>query len=369
MSVTASLFVAACAGRPDKNQTPLAPVSHAFPLTVLWSFEAGGTIGVPPRLADGVVLIQSGSATSLASTHYAIDAATGELLWKHTANSSLGYSKTTWGVVGQNVVLANSDTVVALDVKKGSVAWTSSGYNAITSVATSGTDVFVSSKNWLTDIDGATGSIRWRNTSMPGYSYRVLYDGGNNRLIVPAERYYVLDPRDGSVITATGANVDCVDDLRYYEGLLLCETITYDATTGDVIVSTDFGANDYAWFPPIDSNILFVRTDRGTVKAVGLPSMTSEWEYQPGANTQSSEPQIISNVALMRQTGFAIADDATLRAFSVIDGSEVGWWQYSYVADWRTGTWIYVVIPGLFADGERLYATFGDQYLYAFGIK
>ena len=115
---------------------------------------------------------------------------------------------------------------------------------------------------------------------------------------------------------------------------------------------------------------MYLRTDIGTVKAVDLDTMSQKWEYIPQESSGNKKPEIISNVSVLGTTGYAIADDATLRAFSIDTGEEIGWWQSSYVADWRNTNQFYVTIPGVSTDNSsHLYVTFGEEKLYSFTNK
>jgi outer membrane protein assembly factor BamB len=370
-AVSLILFLS-CTGNIDGGSIRSTPKSVAFPLEVLWRLDARGNLGVPPRYGDGHILVQSGSDTSLTTVHYAVDAAGGGVLWQYATDIALGYYEFESTVIEDKLILSGDHRVEGLDLYTGTVEWLSTGYNSVSSIAASDSTIFVSSKDWVTALDPATGTIKWRDTFLPGYTFRVLYDEEANRVIVPADKYYLIDPDSGSPLQTTEIDLgnglsNCYRGLQVHVGRLYCESLVYDAMSGELLSAKDFDANDYLWLPLIVSDTLYLRTNAGTVKAVDTRTMTLKWEYHPLPGAADESPEIISNVAVLGSVGYAIADDATLRAFDTDTGNEIGWWQAPYVADWRTGTWVYVVIPGLVSDGERLYATFGDNTLYAFG--
>lgn len=366
------LLPACVGGKATEDGYPTPKESQAFPMRVHWIFEAEDDLSVPPRPLQGLVVTQYPIRGTLRDRLLALDANSGSLIWQYEPDSSVSFVEHLSGIAGGVLILAGNELVEAIDLKSGRPAWVSTGYLAVASIATSEDTVYVSSQRWVTALEAATGLIKWRNSSLPGYSFQVLYDKEADRVIVPADKYYLLDAQTGKALTVAEVDPyndpgDCYRDLQLYKGQLYCGPAVYDATTGQLLSWNDFGANNYLWISPIISDTLYLATDAGTVKAVDIETMAQKWEYKPQPRTGSDSPEIISKVAILGSTGYAIADDATLRAFDVTSGNEIGWWQATYVADWRTGTWEYVTIPGVASDGQRLYATFGDKTLYAFG--
>lgn len=101
--------------------------------------------------------------------------------------------------------------------------------------------------------------------------------------------------------------------------------------------------------------------DRG-ILAVDLATMTNKWEYRHG-------PAIASNVAIVNNVGYAIGDDATLRAIDISTGQEIGWLQVpdNDVAPVYGQTTDGAPIASVASDGTMLFATFGHNKIYAFG--
>src|ERR1700746_53702 len=102
--------------------------SNVKSLVPVWSFSTGVDSGheAPPIVNNGVMFI-----TTPYSQVVALDAATGDLLWRHKPKLPEGFSalhNTNRGVAlyGNKVYAAGLDAVlVALDAKTGKVAWAS----------------------------------------------------------------------------------------------------------------------------------------------------------------------------------------------------------------------------------------------------
>jgi outer membrane protein assembly factor BamB len=346
--------------------------SEGFPLRSLWTYQAEGDLTLPLLHTQGLLISRYDIRGTLRDIYIAVGADTGNLIWQYETDGSVGGVEHLVGVVADQLILAGNQRVEAIELKSGRRSWVSSGYNRVGAIATSDDTVFAASFNAVTALDAATGETKWRNTSMPGYSFQVLYDAQADRVVVTPETFYVLDAHTGRILSATENKgewtpADCFRGLQIYEGRLYCETIVFDGATGELVTLTEIHTDDRYWFPPIVSGTLSMRTLAGTVAAVDIETMGLKWEYQPTARPRNKPAEVISKAVILGDYGYAIADDATLRAFDVATGKEVGWWQAPYVADWRTGLQVYVIIPALVSDGQRLYATFGDQTLYAFG--
>jgi len=346
--------------------------SEGFPLRLLWSYQAEGDLTLPLLYTQGLVISNYRIQGTSRVVYIVVQADTGSLMWQYETDGSVGGSEDLVRIVADQLILAGNERVEAVELRNGRQSWVSKGYNAIVSIATSDGAVFVASKNEVTALDVATGETKWRNTTMPGYSFRVFYDERTDRVLVTSDTFYVLDAQTGHILSATENKgdwtpADCFNELQIHEGRLYCETIVFDGATGKLMTMTEILTEDYLWFPPIISGTMYVRTLTGAVAAMNIDTMGLKWEYRPAAQSNNKSAEVISKVVVVGAHGYAIADDATLRAFDLDTGKEVGWWQAPYVADWRSRDYIFAIIPAVAPDGQHLYATFGDQTLYAFG--
>jgi outer membrane protein assembly factor BamB len=351
------VVLSACRGSPSSLY--LAEAAHNFPLRKLWSFEASTVSVDPPEPADGIILNSTADLIS-----YALDAEGGDVLWQREISSGLGVLDTWRAIAEGKWILAGGRSVIAIDLRSGDLVWTADGFTAPVGVAVGYGMVFVASKGWVTALDLATGEAMWENASMPGYTFAVLYDETRNRVLVPAEEFYVLDPLSGELLAVIDTDLGCsARNYRIHGGWIYCIDRIYDASTGRLLFKFPYMTKDYLWYSLTDSEMLYFRTTSGSVGAIDMGTMSLKWEYRPTARENGEVPQIVSNVAALNSVGYAIADDATLRAFDLATGQEIGWWQAAFVAEERTLSRDF----GVATDGERLYATFGGKTLYAFG--
>ena len=159
----------------DGNISELEPV---------WSFSTGvlGGHESPPIVNDGVMFV-----TTPGNFLYAIEAATGDLLWRYQHNlpeSYIAFHRTNRGVAlyGDKVYMATLDArVVALDAATGEKVWdtpvqdNSFGYYITMAplaidgkilVGTSGGELGI--RGFVVALDAESGSEAWRTYTVPG---------------------------------------------------------------------------------------------------------------------------------------------------------------------------------------------------------
>lgn len=362
-----------CVFSESVSQTSDFSQSSAFPLTLQWKYEMQGNLSTSPLYAQGVIIERFDKKGSFDDVFIALDANTGELLWQYRTNGSIGFFEYLEGISQEQLILAGNSQVVAIDFKTGRETWRFNNITGIHSISASEKAVFVSAQYKVVALDTASGTVKWVNTSFPRYFFPLQYDPESDRVLVLADNFFWVDAQTGETIaTLNVAQSDLLSNCKFlqlYNNHLYCETISFDIGTEELAIY-NFGENDYLWSPLIKSNTMYLRSDMGTIKAVDLNTMTLKWEYLPQKNGEEINPEIISNISVMGTTGYAIADDATLRAFDIYSGEEVGWWKSPYVADWRTTDQVYITIPGVSTNGlSQLYVSFGDNKLYTFSIK
>lgn len=364
-------LVSAC----SEKQAGHTPVSSRFPLKLLWAFDAGRAIQRPPRYGQGIVFVRSDWLSS--TTYYALDATNGKLAWQYKNSSNFGFYERSWEIAGDYLIMSNGATdVIAIRLADGKPVWDSGYYNTITSIAANSATVFVSSKNAVTALDLATGVKKWRHTGMPGYSFLVFYNPNNDDLAIPDEKLYLLDASTGDPLSTVDANTikdcpDVINTLQFYDGRLYCYSRAFDAEKGDLLWNTNLGASTI-WHSLIETNTMYLRTYPGSIEAIDLKTGLSRWSYFPIAlESSGTNPAAICDVAVVNGVGYTIADDATLRAFDVSNGQELGWWRAPSVVDWRSGPGDSysnsTPLVGVVSDQDHLFASFGGKTLYAFG--
>lgn len=158
--------------------------SNVSGLQPVWTFSTGMTGGheSPPIVNDGVMFI-----TTPGNLVYALDAASGDVIWRYQHNlpqSLIAFHNTNRGVAlyGDRVYTATLDAhVVALDARSGEVVWdvsvqdNSFGYyitmaplavDGKVMVGTSGGELGI--RGFVVALDAATGEEVWRTYTVPG---------------------------------------------------------------------------------------------------------------------------------------------------------------------------------------------------------
>jgi outer membrane protein assembly factor BamB len=132
---------------------------------------------------------------------YALNANTGNVIWKFKTNNSLPYSSP--AVSGEVVYLNALDGYVyALDANTGSLKWKfkTGGFDSISSPAVSGNAVFTVVDKYLYAIDARTGNLKWKyetgNTVGPAISEGMVYVGSNDGNL------YAFAPQNGSITSS-----------------------------------------------------------------------------------------------------------------------------------------------------------------------
>lgn len=222
-----------------------------------WSLPNGPSEGTP-LVHDGVLFIQS-----YGDGLQALDAATGDLLWQYSRRLPKGVSlsvKRALAIYGSRVYMVTSDAhVVALDVKKGTVAWDHAvadpkgGYRMTGGPLVAKGKVMVGTTgraaggNFIAALDADTGQEAWRFYTIA----RPNEPGGNSWNGLPLEKRNgnsvwipgSYDPVHNLVIFGTGNTYDTgpLRDLVKQEG------ITNDALYQDSTLALDPDTGRLAW--------------------------------------------------------------------------------------------------------------------------
>lgn len=356
-------------------------ISSNFPLKLAWTFDANDRLLRPPRIAEDLVVINSSGGWPLSRVYYALEAGNGNLRWKYETSDELGgWYEMSWGAAAHKMILVSQTSIEAISLITGKRDWVSEGYTASISIDVNNNDdvIYVASRGRVTAVDAITGLEKWRNRSLPGYTLLAFYDPSAKIVVIPDEdKFYRIDAVTGQALPSIQIEkgyhcADWINSVRYYAGRVYCDARAFDALTGK-IVSTGYQDSMNRWRPLIKSNIMYFVTGRGTIQAIRLDSFrryldifSLDWEYFPSEQTGSVE--IMSGVAVLDSTGYAIANDGTLRAFDISNGKEIGWWKSpDGVVDWRGSPFPNVTpLVGVVSDGQKLYASFGSKTLYAF---
>ncbi len=262
-----------------KNVAELVPV---------WSFSTGVTEGhqAPPIVNDGVMFI-----TTPENQILALDARTGELLWRYRRNlpddlMQLHPTNRGVGLFGDKVYMATVDAyVVALDAKSGEVVWETAvedyrnGYYMTLAplvargkvmVGVSGGELGI--RGFIQALDAESGEVVWKtytipapgepgNDTWPGDSWQT---GG-----APAWITGSYDPDLGLTYWGTGNPGPWMGDARPGDNLYTNSVMALDADTGELKAYHQYHWNGSWDWDEVSAPILMdVERDGRTIKAL-----------------------------------------------------------------------------------------------------
>jgi outer membrane protein assembly factor BamB len=290
-----------------------------------WHHRTRASVQASPAVADGRVHV-----STIAGEFLAIDATTGDLLWRRTANGSDPDRDPAWsyqsptvadGVVFQPYSTSGGLRVMAMDADTGEDVWwteqTIGHRNSVWNAPTVAGDLVVvyDHGNNLIALDRTTGEQVWRRSVTANQRGEPIHVDGK---LVIAERRDALGVYDAS----TGQR------LWHYQ-----EPGEAGGTLGTVAVS--------------DDGIVYQGFNAGALKAFDLESGAELWSTPVDGGT--SPPAVSGDVVYV---GVA---DGYLAAFDRYTGERL--WQY------RTDAWM---LSGPAVSGTMLVAAAWDGNLYAF---
>ncbi|MED5412981.1 MAG: PQQ-dependent dehydrogenase, methanol/ethanol family [Pseudomonadota bacterium] len=228
-------------------------VDNVANLEPVWTFSTGvlGGHESPPIVNDGVMFV-----TTPGNLLYAIDAASGDLLWRYQHDlpqTYIAFHRTNRGVAlyGDKVYMATLDArVVALDAATGEKIWDTTvqdnnfGYYITTAplaingkimVGTSGGELGI--RGFVVALDSETGEEAWRtytvpgpgepgNETWPGDSWRT----GGAAVWIPGH----YDPELGLAYFGTGNPGPWIGDQRPGDNLYTNSVIALDVENGEI---------------------------------------------------------------------------------------------------------------------------------------
>jgi len=293
---------------------------------MLWQVKADAQVQSSPAVEDGIVY-----ASSIRGTLYALNAKTGEVVWKKTVGKDevqrawMYYSPTVEnGIVYQAYSTGSGGKMMALDAKTGKEIWNSplAGNWIVesTPVVQDGKVYVGGDGGWMISLDASTGKELWRKKpaggwmhSMPAISEGKLYMGYQGGLLV------ALDASTGN------------------------ELWRYNSTDSSYIHGGATGSS-----PAVADGIVYMGFPDGNVAALDAENGTLKWKYRTNGG-------IISSAAISGETVYIGSNDGNLYAFDKVTGKPE--WKH------EIGAWV-ASSPAI--SGNTLVVGALDGNLYAF---
>ena len=258
---------------------------------VLWRFASGGSIPMPPSVGDTQVFV----ANDIGDTHYmrALDAKTGALVWKYTRSEPPQCMCSHHATLDAGLLFAQTDghslyafAPVGSAPSRRLWAFKGDGARLTHPVAADGVVAFGSADHDLYGLDARTGALRW--TAKTGYAFvaRPALAGG---LIVAGNRggvVHAYDARTGRSVWsfATGGAIDtrAVAEREGAGGGLVFvasedrSVYALDARTGRQVWRARMA--DYSQFAPVPyGNDLLVANRAGDLVALAQATGKVVW--------------------------------------------------------------------------------------------
>lgn len=349
-----------------------APIDNS----ILWTAPVTGLFHEfpTPVVVDGVVFYTADSiGYGTTDSLYALNAATGELIWKYDT----GYADDAVTVSGE-LVYSAADSIFCIDALTGLKIWASGEAdrggstplvdNGRVFCGTDAAGYMDSSK--VCCLDAINGSVIWADTLYGNQASCMALS--NSLVIIPTyEGYlYALDPATGEIMwenhDSQGGYWDSspalVDGIAYISGFDgVCRGI--DVTSGVTVWEaplTPGGMSDHLTATPacFDDNIFFGnQTD--AFYCIDMATGDNIWTV-PG--NQHGSPGIADGLIFYGET-IAVNDSARVVALDAEDGSEV--WSYK-----TSCSFIGFQGSPSITDGVMYYpCTDGNLYAFGTGLK
>lgn len=350
------------------------------PLQMAWTSNVGANLFMTsPLISNGKVYIASVDENLRGEAHvYALNAATGALLWKYPVRNSI---KNTIAIDGGRVFAQDAEGYLyALDAESGKLCWEKKlpvrGLPAlIDGLVTAGGTVYAGTGKGLCAIQAETGDVIWQNQDWnQGEGTTSTLTVGGGMLIGSAQwgGLYGNDATTGKLrwkadqngLRNRGASAAMHGNLLYMvsdQSLFIL-----DAASGQVVVRKELPFSVDATSTPLltDKEIVFGSAKLGLM-AVDRETLEMKWQFVTGNSliftapyTRKFASTIETSPVLAGNTIYVGASDGTLYGISKDDGKLV--WKHA------TGAPIFgsVAVSGntlVMADfGGNVYAFVGE---------
>jgi outer membrane protein assembly factor BamB len=321
-----------------------------------WVFPAGGHVTTSPAVVKGVVYVGISSVQVGTVGFYAIDAATGEVLWRRRIPGAL--DATGGPSVWKGIVYfsALDHTLRAYRAPTGKLLWEFNPADG-TAVVSDGTLYAFDNSGAVYALDPRTGEEIWRAfTGAPIYAVSAAVAGGLVYIgSANDHKVHAFDAATGEEVwsTATGGQISsspAVADGVLYIGSQDHNLYAMDALTGDIVWTATTGSNVDS-SPVVAYGVVYVGSADGNVYAFDADTGDPIWVASTG-DVIAQASAAVANRVLYIGSG-----DENIYAFDAGTG-ETLW-------TWATGG---IVNTPAVADGVVYVGTLFDGFVYAFGL-
>ncbi len=347
--------------------------NSVFPLRLSWEIDMGQLAYDRPIYQNGMVF--STADGLVFSKWYAVKANTGELEWVHPINRGNFFQCLTT----EYLVLSGPWSLATIHIYNRSI-WITRQPPADT--ATCNEKMVFSSghpRDSILTYELKSGQMIHYGTNSDKSFHGLIYNDDKEEIIAASGyEFYIIDPQTSVLkhsfkeLAAFSPNDNSPYRGPMYlvdNGELFIGGTVQDAQTGQIIHKEDNFETDY--LPTVTTDSMYLSTRSDGIVSFDRDDYSVKWIYQP----QPSNPLApLGPIAILEEIGYAIFSDATVRAFDLETGQEVGYWQPDVYDLWF---WPICTFPpgfcsswaraGLASSEDMLFVSFGDGKLYAFG--
>lgn len=229
--------------------------------TLLWQYKAVGASSTAPTVSNGVVYV--GDTGGTPNYMYALDGATGSLLWKYQEGPNRDNQGAQPAVNGNRVYAASGEQLAALDAKTGTQIWLSYGVGIPTAVAVYNGRVYVADElAYIHAVNAATGQPLWTTHA----------DFNAKSIAVANNSVYAQDGTGGFWA------------LDAYTGNLLWKVKLANATPSYGMAVANGVIYSNVFFSPTDSGVIALDGSTGTML----------WSYHIGYGAFYAGPAVVN---------------------------------------------------------------------------
>ncbi len=337
-------------------------VDAALPLRLRWTFNASNPIRNAPRVIGHTIILGTGGSLISVSSD------TGQQLWRADTGSSkpflLGWHNDVLFFPSQNY-----RQLTAADLMDGKPVWTLSpdilSKRQVRYVFVNGESAFVVAAPHPTILAAYSpidGKFLWKSPdSLPSTGFQNAITVGEEIYLFIGNDLYIFNAKTGAL------EKKILDQFEEYPTAIVGEDVllVYDGglksqslETGQVHWQFDQQCSPYSKFTfqlMVVNNQGYGSGGCNELSAIDLQTGQALWRRRLSARP-------VSNAVVLGGIGYVILEDASILAFDLNSGASVG----------ELHTTLPALNPfldekGLDTDGTNLYATFGDNKLFAFG--
>jgi outer membrane protein assembly factor BamB len=347
-----------------------------FPLNTKWVVDLGDSTYERPAYESGLVLFPARSFRN--NNWYGIAADSGKAIWSQQV-SGVNFNRC---LTRKYLVISGVEPLRVINIDTGELIWQGDPFSA--SMATCNENIVFSSgvpRDSIHAYDITTGQTLWSKTSPRQSFYGLIHNPDENTIIADTstvpEKMFIIDENEGLLISsfekiASTPNDGFIGMKAMYvidqDELFIGGTVQ-DVRTGRIIHKEE----QYRTFlpPTITTDTMYLSAYFEGIVAFDRADYNAKWVYQPQPSDLLNP---LAPIAILDGIGYTIFSDATLRAFDLETGEELGYWQPKANDLWW---WPICSFPpllcdksaraGLGASDDTLFVSFGDGKLYAFG--